>query len=201
MPHDSTGEKPSFLLFGTDLRSPTEAALLPPTPLALTDVDDYREKLVFSLSNSRKCDVESIRGAQQRYKRYHDRHATPFKYRVGSWVFIRFPQLESGRQRKLSRPWHGPYRVVSVQDPDVCAAKVYFPEDGVIRVHQSRVKPCPKGFPAGSYLYKGRKSRGSVPSWVLRKTVLLKVLRPRLRNHLLLTWREYFLPVKRLAMS
>ena len=78
MPHDSTGEKPSFLLFGTDLRFPTEAALLPPTPLALTDVDDYREELVFSLSNALKCAVESIRGAQQRYKRYHDRYATPF---------------------------------------------------------------------------------------------------------------------------
>ena len=29
-PHDSTGEKPSFLLFGVDCRSPTEAALVPP---------------------------------------------------------------------------------------------------------------------------------------------------------------------------
>ncbi len=27
-PHESTGEKPSYLLFGTDLRSPTEAAFL-----------------------------------------------------------------------------------------------------------------------------------------------------------------------------
>ncbi len=28
-PNESTGEKPSFLLFGLDLRSPTEAALMP----------------------------------------------------------------------------------------------------------------------------------------------------------------------------
>ena len=28
-PHNSTGEKPSFLLFGVDCRSPTEAALVP----------------------------------------------------------------------------------------------------------------------------------------------------------------------------
>ncbi len=51
--------------------------------------------------------------------------------------------------RKLSRPF-----VVSVQGPDVCVVKVYFPEEGEIRVHQSRVKPSPLGFPAGSYLYK-----------------------------------------------
>ena len=166
VPHDSTGEKPSFLLFGTDLRSPTEAAMLPATPLTLTDVEDYREELVFSLSSARECAVESIRAAQGRYKKYHDRHATPYKYRVGGWVFIRFPQLETGRQRKLSRPWHGPYRVVSVQNPDICAVKAYFPDEGQIRVHQSRVKPCPVGFPAGAYLYKGRMSLGTVPRWV-----------------------------------
>ena len=40
-PHESTGEKPSFLLFGMDCRSPTEAALLPPTPTQVTDVSDY----------------------------------------------------------------------------------------------------------------------------------------------------------------
>jgi len=35
-PHDTTGEKPSFLLFGWDCRSPTEAALLPSDPVAPT---------------------------------------------------------------------------------------------------------------------------------------------------------------------
>ena len=41
-PHESTGEKPSLLLYGIDCRSPTEAALLPPTPLQTTDVNDYQ---------------------------------------------------------------------------------------------------------------------------------------------------------------
>ncbi len=163
MPHDSTGEKPSFLLFGTDLRSPTEAALLPVTLVAQTDVEDSREELVCSLATARNNAAESIRGAQRRYKKYHDQHATPYNYRVGSWAFVRFPQLETGKKCKLSRPWHGPYRVVSVTNPDVCVVKVYFPEDGEIRIHQSRVKPCPVGFPAGAYLYKGRVSPGNLP--------------------------------------
>ena len=135
VPHESIGEKPSFLLFGVDLRSPTEAALLPPSPLTLTEIDDYREELVFSLSSARQLAANCTKAAQQRYKKYHDRHATPYRYRVGAWVFIRFSQEETGRLRKLSRPWHGPYRVVSVQDPDVCAVKVYFPDEGQIRVH------------------------------------------------------------------
>ena len=32
-PHESTKEKPSFLMFGTDCCSPTEAALLPLSPI------------------------------------------------------------------------------------------------------------------------------------------------------------------------
>ena len=35
-PHESTHEKPSFLLFGLDCQSPTEAALLPPRELKAT---------------------------------------------------------------------------------------------------------------------------------------------------------------------
>ena len=52
-PHSSTGEKPSFLLFGFDCRHPTEAALLPSRALKPTDVTDYREELILSLSNAR----------------------------------------------------------------------------------------------------------------------------------------------------
>ena len=44
-PHDSTGEKPCFLLFGLDCRSLTEAALLPPSSLQVTDVQNYRAEL------------------------------------------------------------------------------------------------------------------------------------------------------------
>ena len=88
--------------------------------------------------------------------------------RVGEWDFVRFPQEETGRMRKQSRPWHGPFRIVSVQNPDVCVTKVYFPEEGQIRVHQSRVKPSPIVFPAGSYITKGKKSQGRVPAWVIQ---------------------------------
>ena len=42
-PHQATGEKPSFLLFGVDFRTPSEAALLPPTPLEPGTVENYRE--------------------------------------------------------------------------------------------------------------------------------------------------------------
>ena len=68
VPHESTGEKPSFLMFGMDLRTPTEAALLPPAPVEPSDVDNYREEVILSLSSARKLAEESIQRAQQKYK-------------------------------------------------------------------------------------------------------------------------------------
>ena len=89
--------------------------------------------------------------------------------RIGDWVLIRFPQDESGRWRKLSRPWHGPYRVVDRSDPDVTCVKIYYPQDGEIRVHQSRVCDCSAEFPAGYYWYGGkRREPGRPPKWVER---------------------------------
>ena len=67
-PHDSTGEKPSFLLFGWDCRSPTEASLLPVSEdVSYTTISDYREELLLTLSSARQTALDSIREAQRRY--------------------------------------------------------------------------------------------------------------------------------------
>ena len=38
---------------------------------------------------------------------------------------LSFPQEESGKNRKLSRPWHGPYRVMQCNDPDLTVTKQF----------------------------------------------------------------------------
>ena len=88
---------------------------------------------------------------------------------MGDWVFIKFPAEETGQNRKLSNPWHGPYCVLSRRDPDVTATKVYFPQEGQIQVHQQRVTRCPPDLIAGYYLYGPKKhSSGRVPMWIER---------------------------------
>lgn len=67
---------------------------------------------------------------------------------MGDWVLIRFSSEETGKQRKLSRPWHGPYQIISANDTNITGGKVYFPRDDLIKVHQHRVKLRPKGFMA-----------------------------------------------------
>ena len=124
-PHDTTGEKPSFLLFGWDCRSPTEAALLPVTGTGPTTIEDYREELILTLSSARETALENIQKAQQRYKKSYDHRSDDYTYKIGDWVLIRFPSEETGRLRKLSRPWHGPYRVTSCNKTNITVVKVY----------------------------------------------------------------------------
>ena len=43
--------------------------------------------------------------------------------------------------------------MMAKRDPDVEVSKVYFPQEGNIQIHQSRIKSCPPGFPSGYYWY------------------------------------------------
>ena len=82
-------------------------------------------------------------------------------------MLVHFPQDETGKGRKLSRPWHGPYRVVDRADPDLTVVNIYSPQDGQIHIHQSRVAPCPTELPGGFYWYGDRRARpGRPPRWV-----------------------------------
>ena len=71
-PHSSTGEKPSYLLFGMDCRTPTEAALLPPKPLRTTEISDYREEMVIALSSARALAMKYNQKSQRQYKQQYD---------------------------------------------------------------------------------------------------------------------------------
>ena len=82
-------------------------------------------------------------------------------------MFVYFPSEETGKLRKLSQPWRGPFRVISKDDPDVTIVKVYFPDDPPLQVHQMRVENCPLSFPCTYYWYGNKRSKpGQLPKWV-----------------------------------
>ena len=157
--NDTTGEKPAFLLFEWDCRSPSDSALLPPDGTQPTVVPDYRHELIESLRSASQTALQTIRRSHSKYKKQCDRKSDSHKYRVGDWVLIHFPGDETGKFWKLSRPWYGPYRITSFNDYDISVVKVYFPRENEIKVHQSRVKPCPDGLLARYYWYE-HKSKG-----------------------------------------
>ena len=136
-----------FLLYGFNCHHPMEAALLPPKSLGPIDVSDYHEELVLSLSSARALANKANAKSQSRQKAQYDKQAVSPKLKVGDWVLIYFPEDETGKLRKLSRPWRGPYHIINRNDPDISAKKLFFPEDPAIQVHQSRVQKCPSSFP------------------------------------------------------
>ena len=69
-------------------RSPTEAALLPPKSLRATEISDYREELVTTLSTARALALKFNQKSQQQYKHQHDEKATTPKFCIGD-VFPR----------------------------------------------------------------------------------------------------------------
>ena len=73
---------------------------------------DYQEQMVLS-STTRSLAIKANKEAQQQYKSQYDKTAKTSKFQVGDWVLVYFPQDETGKNRKLSQPWHGPYRIVS----------------------------------------------------------------------------------------
>ena len=79
------------MFFGFDCRSPTESALLPAKSLRVTNVNDYREQMMLSLSTARNLAMKANRKAQQRYKLQHDKAAKTSKFRVGDCVLIYYP--------------------------------------------------------------------------------------------------------------
>ena len=82
---------------------------------------------------------------------------------------IRFPQDETGAVRKLSRPWHGLYKVLEATPTGIIAEKVYGPQDSTIQGHLKRVTRCPPHFLAG-YCWYGSKRNGPrrPPKWLDR---------------------------------
>lgn len=65
-----------------------------------------------SLSSARELAAKTIQNAQAKYKNYYDRNVRKTELKVGDWILVYFPHEETGRNRKLSKPRHGPYRII-----------------------------------------------------------------------------------------
>jgi len=83
-PHSSTKEKPTFLLHGFDCHSPMEAALVLKKSLKRTNVKNYREQMILSLSSARKLAREANKGVKKHYKHQYDKTAKNSKSIVGN---------------------------------------------------------------------------------------------------------------------
>ena len=155
--HDSTKESPFYLLYGRDPRIPSESVLCQQTSPYLVDVADYQHELTDCLTTAWGLAKQYIKGAQDRQKQEYDKRAKDHQFKAGDRVMVHMPAAVTGKAWKLARPYHGPYRVLSVTPTNVEARLVDEVDAESIFVAVNRVRPCRPELPDTSWT--GRKTR------------------------------------------
>ena len=140
--HESTRESPFYLLYGRDPRLPTETALCQPTTKYQVDIQDYRTELVTHLSDAWHLAQQNISDAQSKQKRNYDKRGNNPTVRVGDRVMVKMPGDIKGKSWKFARPFHGPFRVISVTPTNVEVRLVDQPKAESIFVSLQRVRQC-----------------------------------------------------------
>ena len=67
----------------------------------VTNINDYREQVVLSLSSARRLAEQTSKEAQRKYKYHYDKVVITSKLKIGDWVLVYFPQEETGKNTNL----------------------------------------------------------------------------------------------------
>ena len=120
------------LLFGRglELKSPAEAALLPPQLAESVDLADYREELMLSLATARELVVQGIKAAQSHY-----RSSTICQRKLWTCELV-LHAISAGRNRQAKETLTTMERTLPCDDPDVTVVKVYYPEEGPLHIQK-----------------------------------------------------------------
>lgn len=140
-PQESTGFSPFYLLYGRDPLLPTDEVLMPVADRAPVVISEYAEEVVGNLQEAWTIAHRNIEKAQARQKTYHDRKATEPSYQVGDQVMLYMPAEKSGKNRKLARPYKGPFKIVDVYDTGTQVQDALHPRAKKIRVAWNRIFP------------------------------------------------------------
>ena len=154
---ESTRERPFFLLYGRDPRLPTGSVLDEVEPAYLVDMKDYRTEFLVGLAKAKKLALENIRQAQAKQKEFYDRQVGNPQYRLGERVMVYMPGDVTGKNWKLARPYHGPFRILSLTPTNAEVQLIEKPGDPSSFVALSRLRRCYPEMTDASWT--GRKKR------------------------------------------
>ena len=139
----STGESPFHLLYGRDPWLPTDEILDNPEDRRLIDARDYKEEMSHRFAVAWRLARAQVEKAQQCQKFYHDKLAKQPDIKVGDRVFVYHPAEKRGKAYKFSRPFVGPYCVLTLYPNGAEVKLVAKPVSKSIHVALNRVRLCP----------------------------------------------------------
>ncbi|MCP3663190.1 MAG: DDE-type integrase/transposase/recombinase [Gammaproteobacteria bacterium] len=140
--HSTTKETPAFLLYGRDLRQPSDLAFnhQPGKFEALNE--EYPFLIQQTLTDARAEALRNVEKSQTQQKAQHDKNIKPREFNIGDWVFVHTPPNKPGLTKKLLHSWHGPYEIVEISRPNVTVKLPFVPGSKPFKVHLTRVKPA-----------------------------------------------------------
>jgi hypothetical protein len=113
--HSSTGFTPTYLAFGREIEIPFEACIPIAPPFSYNDNKDYFEITRESLATGWIIAKDHIQSAQNTYKYYHDLRSKGHQYQEHDVVYVYVPRIETGKVKKFSRLYQGPYIITKLR--------------------------------------------------------------------------------------
>jgi hypothetical protein len=111
-------------------------------PAYLVDMEDYRSEFLVGLAKAKKIALETIQQAQAKQKEFYDRQAGNPQYRLGERVMVYMPGDVTGKSWKLARPYHGPFRILSLMPTNAEVQLIEKPGDPSLFVALGRLRRC-----------------------------------------------------------
>ena len=109
----------------------------------MTDLKEFGAEMATKMSQAWELARQSVGKAQKRQKAFYDKKAREPNFTTGERVFLLKPSETTGASRKFARPFHGPYRITSVEANNACVRRVDRPQDEPILVALQRLRRCP----------------------------------------------------------
>lgn len=142
--HVSTGETPFFLMFGRDPVFCVDQILDPSvySPIALTDISEFKQRLVTSLRCAWEAADEANKQAHLKAKAQYDKLVRNPTITVGDRVLLRNYTGKVGTSKKFNMPWKGVFRVVKIEGVHVTIVSCNSLQSLPKTVHINQLKKC-----------------------------------------------------------
>lgn len=142
--HDSTNERPFYMVHGRDPVFSVDLILDPRTKEfgGDEDTDDFRAELITNLRFAWNLALEEAKLASRRQKLQYDKHARAQELKIGDRVFLKNFKTKPGLSRKLDLPWRRQFRVVELSPPHARIVSVFAPHTPSRKIHLDQIKLC-----------------------------------------------------------
>lgn len=139
--HDTTGHSPARIIFGADLRLPSDLKFGSSSERSGAG-GDYWKMLQAEMNEIHQVVRQRTQLMSNKMKDRYDRAMNSEGFKEGELVLLYNPQRKKGMSPKLQTSWEGPYKIVNRLNDVVYRIQSYTARRGKIKfVHLERLAP------------------------------------------------------------